>query len=122
MAKKAGSLKVINRVEDKVESLLQKIDQVLEEQEVRIPFSRPLSAMMQAEERGQYFIIDTERTLEGLDVAANIGAVAHGFVTTSSPLEDLWKSQRFLQYLEWQQGTYSVLKVAEENKVEAEHK
>lgn len=104
LAKEAGRLNVLNRVEDKVNSLLQKIDHVLEEQGVRIPFSRPLSlsAMMQAQEREQYFIVDTERTLEGLDVAANMGAVAHGFVTTSSPLEDLCKYQPSLQYPELQ--------------------
>ncbi len=122
LAKEAGRLNVLNRVEDKVDSLLQKIDHVLEEQGVRIPFSRPLSAMMQAQEQGRYFIVDTEHTLEGLDVAANMGAVAHGFVTTGSPLEDLWKYQPSLQYPELQRIVYSALKVVEENKVKTEHK
>jgi len=122
LAKEAGRLNVLNRVEDKVDSLLQKIDHVLEEEGVRIPFSRSLSAMMQAQERGQHFIVDTEYTSEGLDVAADMGAVVSGFVTTRSLFEDIWKYQPFCQYLGQQPMVYSVSKVAEENKVKTEHK
>ncbi len=122
LAKEAGRLNVLNRVEDKVDSLLQKIDRVLEEEGVRIPFSKSFRAMMQAIERGQDMITDTEHTSEGLSITGNIGAVASGFVTTSPPLEDLWKYQHFFQYPEQQPVVYSVSKVAEENKVKTEHK
>ncbi len=122
LAKEAGRLNILNRVEDKVDSLLQKIDYVLEKEGVRILFPESLPAMMQAIQRGQDMIIDTEHTLEGLDVAANMGAVAHGFVTTSSPLEDLWNYQPSPQYPELQRIVYSALKVVEENKVKTEHK
>ena len=121
LAKEVGRLNVLNRVEDKVDSLLQKIDHVLEEEGVRIPFSKSLRVMMQVQERGQY-IFDTEHTSEDLDTAAAIGAVAPGLVTTGSPLEDLWKYQPFFQYPGQQRVVYSASKVVEENKVKTEHK
>jgi len=121
LAKEAGRLNVLNRVEDKVDSLLQKIDHVLE-REALIPFSRPLYEMMQARRQGQYIILDAEQTLENIIAAVDIEEVAHSSVTTSSPLEDLWKYQPFCQYLGQQQVAYSAPKAIEENEVKAEHK
>jgi len=122
LAKEAGRLNVLNRVEDKVDSLLQKIDHVLEEEGVRIPFSRSLRVLTEAQEGGQYFISDTERTLEGFNIAANIGAVASSAITTGSQLEDLLKYQHFFQHPRQQRVIYNTLKVVEENKVTTEHK
>jgi len=122
LAKEAGRLSVLDRVEDKVDNLLQKIDYVLEEEGVRIPFSKSLRVMMQAQERGQYIIFDTEQTSEDLDTAAAIGAVTPGLVTTGSPLEDLWQYQPFFQYPRQQRVIYSAKKVVEENKVKTERK
>ena len=122
LAKEVGRLNVLNRVEDKVDSLLQKIDYVLKEEGLRMPFSRSLSEMMQAQERGQYIIFGIEHTSEDLNAVANIGTVASGFVTTGSPLEDLWKYQPFFQHLGQQRVVYSASKVLEENKVKTEHK
>ena len=112
LAKEAGRLNVLNRVEDKVDSLLQKIDHVLE-REALIPFSRPLYEMMQARRQGQYIILDAEQTLENIIAAVDIEEVAHSSVTTSSPLEDLWKYQPFCQYLGQQQVAYSAPKAIE---------
>ena len=122
IAKEAGRLNVLNRVEDKVDNLLDKIDHVLEKEGVRIPFSGSLHAMMQAIERGQDMIIDTEHTLEGFSIAGNRGAVTSAITTTSLPLEDIWKYQPFFQYPGQQRLVYSASKVAEENKVKTEHK
>lgn len=122
LAKEAGRLNVLNRVEDKVDSLLQKINHVLEEQGVRIPFSKSLRVIMSAIERGQGMIIDAEHTSEDLYIAADTGTIAPGFVTRGSPLENLWKYHTSSQYSGLQPVVYSVSKVAEENKVTTEHK
>jgi len=122
LAKEVGRLSVLNRVEDKVDNLLQKIEHVLEEEGVSIPSSKLLRVMMQAQEQGQYTIFDTEHTSEDLHTAASIWAVASDFVTTRSPLEDIWKYQPFFQYPGQQPVVYSVPKVVEENKVKIEHK
>lgn len=51
LAKEVGRLNVLNRVEDKVDSLLKKIDQVLEEEEMRTPFPKSIRVMTRARER-----------------------------------------------------------------------
>lgn len=122
LAKEAGRLNVLNRVEDKVDNLLQKIEHVLEEEGVSIPFSKSLRVMMQAQEQVQYITFDREHTLGDLVAAATIGAAAPGIATTGSTLEDLWKYQPFSQYPGQQRVVYSAPKVVEENKVKIEHK
>ncbi len=122
LAKEVGRLNVLNRVEDKVDSLLQKIDHVLEEQVLRVPFPKSLRVMMQARESEQYIIFDTEHTSEDLDTVAAIRGVAPSLATTGAPLEDLWKYQPFLQYSGQPQVVYSASKVSEENEVKTEHK
>lgn len=59
LAKEAGRLSVLNRVEDKVNNLLQKIDHILEEEGVNIPFSKSIRIIGQPQEREQYIISDT---------------------------------------------------------------
>lgn len=122
LAKEVGRLSVLNRVEGKVDNLLQKIDHVLEEEGVRIPFSKSIRVMRQAQERGQYFIFDTGQISEDLDIAATIGAVTPGLVTTGSPFEDLWQYKPPFQYPGQQRVIYSANKVGEEKKVKTEHK
>ncbi len=58
LAKEAGRLSVLNRVEDKVDNLLQKIDYILEEKDVNIPFSKSIR-LGQPQERDQFVISDT---------------------------------------------------------------
>jgi antitoxin HicB len=122
LAKEVGRLDVLNRVENKVDSLLQKIDHVLEEEGIRASLPKSLRVIMQTREREQYAIFDTERTLEDFDAAAAIGGIAPGLVTTASPLEDIWKYQPFFQYSGHQGVVYSAPKVAEEDDVKTEHK
>jgi len=122
LAKEAGRLNVLNRVDNKVDSLLEKIDHVLEEERVRILSSKSLYVSMHAQEQGQYISSDIGHTLGDLGIVANIGAAACGFVTTGLPLEDLWKYQPCFQYAGQQQVVYSASKIVEENKVKTEHK
>jgi len=121
LAKEVGRLSVLNRVEDKVDNLLQKISDVLEEEGVRIPFSKSLRVIGQPQERGQYFVVDTGRISEDLDAAASIGAFTPGAVTTGSPFEDLWCYPSF-QHPGQQRVIYSAKKVGEETKVKTENK
>ena len=121
LAKEAGRLSVLNRVEDKVDNLLQKISEVLEEEGVRIPFSKSLRVMGQTQEREQYIIFDTGQISENLGAAAAIGITAPGVVTTGSPLEDLWHYPCF-QYPGQQRVIYSAKKVGEKDKVKTERK
>lgn len=121
LAKEAGRLSVLNRVEEKVDDLLQKIDSILEEEGVRIPFSRSLRVMGQLGEREPYIISDIWQISENLNAAAAIGAITPGVVTTGSPFEDLWQFQPRFQYSGMQQVIYSAEKVGEEGKVKTEH-
>ena len=129
LAKEAGRLSVLNRVEDKVDNLLQKIDHVLEEEGIRIPFSKSIHVMSQSQERGQYFMVDAlgaagaGQTTEDLGLATAIGGVVtSGFVTTDSPFEGLWRYQSPVQYPGQQRVVYSTKKVGEDDMVESEHK
>lgn len=117
LAKEVGRLNVLNRVEDKVDSLLQKIDQVLEEEGMRTPFPKSIRVMTRAREREEYIIFDTDQTPEDFGTAAAVGQVVPDLVTTASPLEDLWKYQSLLQYAGQPQVIYSVPKRSEENDV-----
>ena len=59
LAKEAGRLSVLNRVEDRVDNLLQKIDHILEEESVSIPLSKSIRIVGQPQEREQRVISDT---------------------------------------------------------------
>jgi len=122
LAKEAGRLSVLNRVEDKVDNLLQKIAHVLEEQGLRIPFTKSIRVMGQPQEQVQYMILDAGLTSENIDAAAAIGAIAPGVVTTGSPFEDLWQYKPSLQYAGQYPVVYSANKFGEEKKVKTEHK
>ena len=117
LAKEVGRLNVLNRVEDKVDSLLQKIDHVLEEEGVSIPFSKSLRVMMQAQEQLPYITFDIEHTLGDLASTAPVVADAYGIASTGSPLADLLKDQPLYQYPGQQSVIYSTGKVVEEDKV-----
>jgi len=122
LAKEVGRLSVLNRVEDKVDNLLQKIDHVLEEEGVRTPFSKSIRVMGQPQEREQYIVFDTGLISEDINAATAIGAIASGVVTTRSPFEDLWQYQHPFQYPGQQRVIYSAKKVGEEDKVKTEQK
>lgn len=117
LAKEVGRLNVLNRVEDKVDSLLQKIDHVLEEEGMRRSFPKSIRVMTRAREREEYIIFDTEHTPEDFGAATAVGQVVPGLVTTASPFEDLWKYQHLLQYAGQPQVIYSVPKRSEEDDV-----
>ncbi len=58
LAKEAGHLSALNRVEDKVDNLLQKIDHAIEEEGVRIPFSKSIRVIGEPQEWEQHIISD----------------------------------------------------------------
>ncbi len=118
LAKEVGRLNVLNRVEDKVDSLLQKIDHVLEEEGVKTLFPKSVRVMMQSREREQYIIFDTEHTPEDFGAIAAIGGVAPGLVTTATPLEDVWKYQSL--YPGQARVVYSTSKRSEKNDIKTE--
>ena len=122
LAKEAGRLSVLNRVEDKVDNLLQKIDQVLEEEGVRMPFHQLIRVIGQPQERGQCFVADTGSISGYLNAGAAVGAIIPGFVTTESSLEGLWRYQPSCSYPGLQTAIYSASQAGEEDKVKAEHK
>jgi len=120
LAKEVGRLSVLNRVEDKVDNLLHKINDVLEGEGIKISLSESFRIMAQPQEPGQYFVVDTGRISEDQDIAVTIEALTPAVVSTGSPLEDL--SYYLRSYRGQQRVIYSAKKVGEENKVKAEHK
>jgi antitoxin HicB len=114
LAKEVGRLNVLNRVEDKVDSLLKKIDQVLEKEGMRMPFLNSIRVMTRAREREEYIIFDTDQTLEDSSATAAVRQIVPGFVTTASPLEELLKDQHLFQYTGQPQVIFSVPKRSEE--------
>jgi len=121
LAKEVGRLSVLNRVEEKVDNLLHKISDVLEEEGIRIPSSKSFRVIAQPQEQGQYFVVDTERILEDTDAAVTIGAFTPGVVTTGSPFEDLWSYPCF-QYPGQRRVIFSAKRVGAENKAKTERK
>jgi antitoxin HicB len=89
LAKEVGRLGVLNRVEHKIDELLNKVNDVLEGEELRT-LSQQINVIAGHPEQAQYLMIDTAHTWEAPAAAAKIGAFTSGFVGTSSPLEELW--------------------------------
>lgn len=119
LAKEVGRLSVLNRVEDKVDNLLQRISDVLEEEEVRISFSKSLRVMSHPQEHEQRFVVDTSLSMEDLAVAANMGAFTPGVATTVPSFQDL-SIYPYFQYPGQQRVIYSAKKGMGENEVKTE--
>ena len=85
LAKEVGRLNVLNRVEDKIDRLLGRVNDVLEREE-QGTFSKSVRVIAGYPEQGQYLPVGTAHTLE---VPAT-GAFIAGVVSTVSPFEELW--------------------------------
>jgi antitoxin HicB len=117
LAKEAGRLNVLNRVEDKVDNLLHKIDKVLEEGSLGLPFSRLVRVTGQSQELEQIATLDQDFILKYVDEAAGVGA----FVTTKSPFEDLWRYQAPYPNPVIQEPIFSADKAGEEKTEKVKH-
>ena len=114
LAKEAGRLNVLNRVEDKVDNLLQKIDQILEEEGAKMPFSKYIRVMGQHKENEQYATSDKGLIFEDIDAGANWGAIATGFVTTEPSLNNFWRYQHANPYLALNREIYNASQTRDE--------
>jgi len=89
LAKEVGRLSVLNRVEEKIDGLLDRINDVLEEAELGTS-SKSLRVIVGHSEQGQYLWAGTAHTLEAPVAAANVRMFTSGVVSTASPLEEFW--------------------------------
>lgn len=104
IAKEVGRLSVLNRVEDKLDELLDRVNDVLEKEELRT-FSESVRVLARPLEQQQYFWVGTAHTPEA-PAAVKIGALTAGIVSTASPLEELWSLSN-VQCPQWQSIIYS---------------
>jgi antitoxin HicB len=89
LAKEVGRFSVLNRAEEKIDRLLDRINDVLEEEELRTSL-KSLRVTVGHPEQGQYLWVGTAHTLEAPVAAANVGMFTSGVVSTASPLEECW--------------------------------
>jgi antitoxin HicB len=86
LAKEVGKLNILNRVEQKIDSLLDRINDVVEEQ--RTPSLE--SSCIFAYQPGQYLVAGASPDIEAqAQVTFGTPAFLHGAVGTASPLEEL---------------------------------
>lgn len=104
LAKEVGRLSVLNRVEDKLDKLLDRVNDVLEKEEQQT-FSEWVRLLAEPLRQEQYFTVSIAHTLEA-PVAAEVGAFATGVVSTASPFEELCSFSN-VQRPRWQSITYS---------------
>ncbi len=84
LAKEVGKFNVLNRVEQKIDNLLDRINEVVEEQ--RTPTLKP-RILAQYYQSG-YLVVGTSPDIEP-QVAVGAPAFPHGVASTASPLEEL---------------------------------
>jgi len=99
LAKEVGRLNVLNRVEDKIDRLLDRVNDVIEREELRT-FSKSVRVIAGHPEQGQYLLVGTAHTLEA-PAAANLEVFTSGVVSTASPFEELWSFPN-VQRPKWQ--------------------
>jgi len=109
LAKEVGRLGVLNRVEHKIDELLNKVNDVLEEQ--RTPSTKLFRMLAQPYESGQHSIVGTGPDI-GTQVTVDVSALFQGAVSTASPFEELW-SYPYLQRPAWQQIIFSASRAKE---------
>lgn len=112
LAKEVGRLSVLNRVEDKVDRLLDKMSDIFEGEDLRTS-SRLVQVIAGHPGQGQYLLAGTAHTLEAPAVAANIEMSPSAFVSTASPFEELWTANLFQQRPAWQQITFNASRAKE---------
>ncbi len=89
LAKEVGRLSVLNRVEEKVDRLLNRINDDLEEEELRTIRSKSIRAIAGLYEQEQYVVVDAGHTLETPAAVVNIKAFTRGAVSTAAPSGEL---------------------------------
>jgi len=87
LAKDVGRFSVLNRVEQKIDDLLDRIDDVLVE-ERRAPSWNLLRILAQPYEAEQYLVVGAAPYV-GAQAGVGVSAFLHGAVSTASPLEEL---------------------------------
>ena len=119
VAKEAGRFSVLNRVEEKIDNLSGRINDVLEEQ--RAASLKSLLTMAQRYEAEQYFVVGTAPDIEA-QAAVGVSALLRGAVSTGSPLEEL-RSFLSLQPSGWGRIVFSSTEARrKEDAVETKHK
>jgi len=87
LAKEVGRFSVLNRVEQKIDTLLDRIDDVLEEQKaLSLKSLRPITG--QPYEAEQHFVVGTAPDIEA-QAPVGVSALWRGAVGTVSPLDEL---------------------------------
>lgn len=113
LAKEVGRLAVLNRAEEKLDKLLDKINDVLEEGELRVVPSKSLRVIMEPHELEQSILVSTGYTLEVPAVrGAYIGMGTPAAVSTATPFEELW-SYPYSQCMERERIIFSPHRVEE---------
>ncbi|MBM2825516.1 MAG: hypothetical protein HW402_1180 [Dehalococcoidales bacterium] len=102
LAKEVGRLDILNRVEDKIDRLLDKVNDALEKEE-RQTFSKSFRIIAEHSEQGQYLPAGTAHTLEA-PVVTNLGVFKPGVASTASQFEESWFPN--ILYPKWQSIIY----------------
>ena len=119
LAKEVGRFSVLNRVEQKIDDVLDKINDVIEEQ--REPSSELLRILAQPYEAEQSFVFCIASDIEA-QAAVDASSFLRGAVSTASPLEEL-QSHFLFQPSGGRRIVFSSIKAkGEEDAVETKHK
>lgn len=86
LAKEVGRLSVLNRLDGKLDNVLNRINDVLEQHKTRVPSSRLLETIAELCEQQRY-VVDTGHFF---GVANEQVTLAPAVASTASPLETLW--------------------------------
>ena len=92
LAKEVGRLGVLNRVEEKLDNLLDRVNDVLEREEFTIAPSINLSNLIAVtDEQDQYLLVNTSSIPQTpAATGVYIGTPSSGIVSTASPFDELW--------------------------------
>ena len=124
LAKEVGRFSVLNRVEEKIDRLLDRINDVAEKEESRILHSRVFGVIAEPYEQDQYRVVGTGHTFEASAAVVNLQPSKLGAAGTAAPFEELWPYP-YSQHLGWERTIFSAGKATEsdsEDKVESKQK
>lgn len=99
LAKEVGRLNVLSRAEDKIDRLLDRVNDFLEKDEQRT-FPKAIRVIAGHPEQWQYLQFDTAHTLEAT-TATNVGVFTSGVVSTASTFDESRWSFSAVQQPEW---------------------
>lgn len=112
LAKEVGRLSVLNRTEQKVDDLLNKISDIIEKGKEPCPIL--FSASTQFHGANNYFLLNTTFDIDAKDDVGT-SVLLHGAVGTAAPLEELQYCSS-VQSSKWAQFVLSDVKTEEEKK------